>query len=141
MDVLDLKRLVFLIWQMREFDKLPMKESYNSQQFNIYWILGNFLEKVILRKLYTLKFKSLLWDFSLLAWGYGQVMVKSLKLQQRYIWPSVIWWPHQYGWPVCKTEADSKCYLRKRKVTSNFIFKFQGGLLVEVSFFHNIIEL
>ena len=45
---------------MREFDKLPMKESYNSQQFNIYWILGNFLEKVILRKLYTLKFKSLL---------------------------------------------------------------------------------
>ena len=74
--VFDLKCLVFLILKMREFDKLLMKESYNIQQFNIYWILENFLEKIFHRKLYALNFKWLLWDFSLRAWASGQVKIQ-----------------------------------------------------------------
>ena len=137
-DVPDLKCLMFLIWQMREFHKLLMKESYNTEQFNIYWILGNFLEKIILRKLYALYFKWLLWDFNLRPLEYGQFIVKSWKLQQRYVWPGVNWYPHQHSWIICIwiciSETGSKSDQQKRKVASNFIFKLQGALLVKVSF-------
>ena len=137
-DVPDLKCLMFLIWQMREFHKLLMKESYNIQQFNIHWILGNFLEKIILRKLYALYFKWLLWDFNLRPLEYGQFIVKSWKLQRRYVWPSVIWYPHQHSWSICIcnciSETGSKSDQQKRKVASNFIFKLQGALLVKFSF-------
>ena len=74
------------IWRMREFHKFLMKEPYNTQQFNIHWILEKFLEKIILRKMYALYFKWLPRDFSLRSLEYGQVMVKSWKLQERWAW-------------------------------------------------------
>ena len=40
---------------------------------NIFWILGNLVEKIILKKLHALNLKA----FILPAWGYGRVMVKS----------------------------------------------------------------
>ena len=128
---LDLQCLVFLIWKMREFDKLLMKESCNIQQFNIYWIIGNFLEKIILRKLYALNFKWLLRNFRLLEWGNGQVVVKSWKLQQKYGWQSVIWWPHQHDWSICIyiriSETDSKWNLRKGKWLQTSSSNFKGN--------------
>ena len=78
--------LKMFIWQMTECHKFLMKEPYNTQQFNIYWILEKFLEKTILRKMYAFYFKWLSWDFSLRSLEYGQVMVKSCKLQQRCEW-------------------------------------------------------
>ena len=78
--------LKMFIWQMREFHKFLMKEPYKTQQFNIYWILEKLLEKIILRKMYALYFKWLSRDFSLRSLEYGQVMVKSWKLQERWAW-------------------------------------------------------
>ena len=50
--------------QLRE--RLLLKESYHIQKFTIYWVLRNFVEKLILTKLYALSFKWLLRDFSVM---------------------------------------------------------------------------
>ena len=121
-----------------------MKESYNIQQFNIYWILENFLEKMIFRNLYSLNLKWLLWDFSLRPWEYGQFVVKNWNLHQRHAWLSFIWWPHQNGSSICIyiciSETDSKCYLQKRKVTLKLYLQTSRRPLGE-RFFLNILEL
>ena len=114
-------------------ERLLLEESYT-----IYHLLGTvkLSRKIILRKLYTLSFKSLLWDWlssSLGAWGYGQ------NLQPRYARLSVfltnlsIWLTNVY-FPSHTRNRFLKCYLQKWKVSSNFICKLQGGYLMKVSF-------
>ena len=80
--------------QLRE--RLLLKESYNIQKVTIYWILENFLEKIIFKNPCALSFKwllryeiLLLWDClssSLQVWGFGQDLVNSWNFQQRYVW-------------------------------------------------------
>ena len=135
--------LKMFIWQMTECHKFLMKEPYNTQQFNIYWILEKFLEKTILRKMYALYFKWLLWDFSLRSLEYGQVMVKSCKLQQRCEWAMLFdtfinmvdqyVYTFAYQKPILNLSSKNQSGFKLHPQTS------RGPL--SKSFFHYILEL